>query len=47
MKKSKPTFLGKLFLLIGILLAVGLIMGILAGNYDPRKNVLIAFFGLA
>jgi endonuclease/exonuclease/phosphatase family metal-dependent hydrolase len=47
MKKSRPTFLGKLFLLIGILLAIGLILGIMAGNYDPRKNVLIAFFGLA
>ena len=47
MKKSKATFLGKVYLLIGIVLAIGLLLGIAAGSYDPRKTVLIAFFGLA
>lgn len=47
MKKRESTFLGKVYLLGGILLAVCLLLGILAGNYDPRKNVLIAFSGLA
>jgi len=47
MKSKETTFLGKIYLLTGILLVIALILGIVAGNYDPRKNVLIAFFGLA
>jgi endonuclease/exonuclease/phosphatase family metal-dependent hydrolase len=47
MKKQRSTFFDKLFLLIGLVLAVSLILGIMAGNSDPRKHILIAFFGLA
>lgn len=47
MKKRRGTFFGKLWLLIGIALAIGLLLGIQAGNADPRKHALIAFFGLA
>jgi len=47
MKKQEPTFFGKIYPLIGVLLAFALIMGILAGNFDPRSHILIAFFGLA
>ena len=47
MKRRGFTFFGKLQLLIAAALAFALILGILAGNLDPRKYVLIAFFGLA
>jgi endonuclease/exonuclease/phosphatase family metal-dependent hydrolase len=47
MTKRKSTFLGSIYLLIGLALAIALILGILAGSYDPRKHVIIAFFGLA
>lgn len=47
MKKRGVTFFGKLCLLIGIVLAIALLLGIQAGNADPRKHALIAFFGLA
>lgn len=47
MKKQRSTFFDKIFLLIGLVLAVLLILGIFAGNSDPRKHILIAFFGLA
>lgn len=47
MKKRGFTFFGKLQLLIAAGLAFALVLGILAGNLDPRKHVLIAFFGLA
>ena len=47
MKKQESTFFGKIYQLIGILLALSLIMGILAGNFDPRSHIFIAFFGLA
>lgn len=47
MKKSRLTFFDKLMLLVAIILAIGLICGVLAGKNDPRENVLLAFFGLA
>ena len=47
MKKNKLTFFDKLMLLAAIFLAVGLILGILAGKNDPREYILFAFFGLA
>ena len=47
MKKRGFTFFGKIQLLISIGLAFALVLGILAGSLDPRKFVLIAFFGLA
>ncbi len=47
MKKRKLTFLGKVTLLVGIVAAFSLLLGILAGNLDPREHELIAFFGLA
>jgi endonuclease/exonuclease/phosphatase family metal-dependent hydrolase len=47
MKKRGVTFFGKLCLLVGIVLAIALLLGIQAGNADPRKHALIAFFGLA
>ena len=46
-KKKKLTIFGKLQLLLALLLAGGLITGILAGHYDPRAHRLIPFFGLA
>ncbi|WP_158797135.1 endonuclease/exonuclease/phosphatase family protein [Pedobacter sp. L105] len=47
MKKRELTFLEKIYLLISIVSAIALILGIVAGHTDPRKHVLIAFFGLA
>jgi len=47
MKKQKRTFFGKITLLIGMVTAFALLLGILAGNLDPREHELIAFFGLA
>lgn len=47
MKKNKPTFLDRLVRLGAIALAMGLILGMLAGRFDPRNFQLIAFFGLA
>ena len=47
MKKTKPTFLERLVRLIAIALAIGLVLGFLAGRFDPRDFQLIAFFGLA
>lgn len=47
MGKSKSTFLGKIVLLIAILFIIAIILGIEAGNTDPRKHPLMAFFGLA
>ena len=46
-QKRKLTFLGKITLLVGIVAAFALLLGILAGNLDPREHELIAFFGLA
>lgn len=47
MKKSKLTFLDKLVRLAAIALAVALVLGFVAGRFDPRDLQLIAFFGLA
>jgi endonuclease/exonuclease/phosphatase family metal-dependent hydrolase len=47
MKKNKLTFFDKLMFLAAIVLAVGLICGILAGKNDPREYIILAFFGLA
>jgi len=47
MPKPKFAFLDKILLLTAMILAVALVLGTWAGNIDPRKNILIAFFGLA
>lgn len=47
MKKSKITFFDKLMIFIAILVAIGLICGILAGKSDPRQHMYLAFAGLA
>lgn len=47
MKKTKPTFIDRLVRLVAIALAVVLLLGFLAGRFDPRQYQLIAFFGLA
>lgn len=46
-KKSKPTFLDKLVRLTAIVLALLLVMGFIAGRFDPREYKYIPFFGLA
>ena len=46
-KKKKYSFMDKLLLPIAFMLAVALLLGVLAGNMDPRKHAIIAFFGLA
>lgn len=47
MKNAKPTFLDKLVRLAALGLVIGLVLGMLAGKFDPRGFQLIAFFGLA
>lgn len=47
MKKGKFTLFDKLMLLVAIVLAIGLICGVLAGKNDPREHIILAFFGLA
>ncbi|MCX2573212.1 endonuclease/exonuclease/phosphatase family protein [Pedobacter sandarakinus] len=47
MAKKKYSFLDKILLPLAIVLAIALISGTLAGNMDPRKHAIIAFFGLA
>lgn len=47
MKKSKPTFFDKLVRVLALILAVTLLLGFMAGRFDPGKYQLIAFFGLA
>lgn len=47
MRKGKPTFLDRLVRVGAILLALGLVLGFLAGRFDPRHYRYIAFFGLA
>jgi endonuclease/exonuclease/phosphatase family metal-dependent hydrolase len=47
MKKRRITFFTKIYLLLAILLAFALVLGMLAGKFDPREHALIAFFGLA
>lgn len=46
-KAKKYSFIDKLLLPIAILLAIALLLGVMAGNMDPRKHAIIAFFGLA
>lgn len=47
MKTNKLTLFDKLMVLIAIILAIGLICGILAGKNDPRESIFLAFAGLA
>lgn len=47
MKKSKITFFDKLMIFIAVIVAIGLICGILAGKSDPRQHIYLAFAGLA
>lgn len=47
MKKSKPTFGDQLVRVVAILLAIALVLGSLAGKFDPRAYKYIPFFGLA
>lgn len=47
MAKKKYSFLDKILLPIAFALAVALVLGTVAGNMDPRKHPVIAFFGLA
>jgi endonuclease/exonuclease/phosphatase family metal-dependent hydrolase len=47
MAKRKTTFLDKLVRIGAILLAIALVLGFLAGKFDPRSYRYIAFFGLA
>lgn len=46
-KKSKPTFLDKLVRFVALALALTLVLGFLAGRFDPRAYKIIPFFGLA
>ena len=46
-KKSKPTFLDQLVRLIAIVLVIALVLGFLAGKFDPREHKYIPYFGLA
>jgi endonuclease/exonuclease/phosphatase family metal-dependent hydrolase len=47
MKKRRITFFTRIYLFIAIVLAFALILGMIAGKFDPREYALIAFFGLA
>jgi endonuclease/exonuclease/phosphatase family metal-dependent hydrolase len=47
MKKSRLTFADLLIRLLALILAIGLLLGCIAGNIDPRNNKFIPFFGLA
>ncbi len=47
MASRKYNFLDKIALPVAVLFALALIMGILAGNLDPREHFIFAFFGLA
>ncbi|WEK19774.1 MAG: endonuclease/exonuclease/phosphatase family protein [Candidatus Pedobacter colombiensis] len=47
MRRAKPTFLDRLVRLVAVALALGMVLGFLAGRFDPRSFQLIAFFGLA
>lgn len=46
-KRSKATFFDKLIRLIAIVLAIALVFGFMAGNFDPREYKYLPFFGLA
>ena len=47
MRRSKLKILDKILLIVGIFLAVGLAIGMIAGKIDPRQYIYVAFFGLA
>jgi endonuclease/exonuclease/phosphatase family metal-dependent hydrolase len=47
MGNLKLTFFDKIVLVLAIVLAIGLGLGMMAGKYDPRGHIFIAFFGLA
>jgi len=47
MKKNKPTFIDKVVRLAAVVLAITLVLGFLAGRFDPREYKYIPFFGLA
>lgn len=47
MASRKYTFFDKIALPIAVLFALALIMGIFAGDLDPREHPIFAFFGLA
>lgn len=47
MKKSKLTLFDKFIVIIAVILAIGLVCGILAGRNDPREHIVLAYFGLA
>ncbi|WP_129716072.1 endonuclease/exonuclease/phosphatase family protein [Pedobacter sp. SYP-B3415] len=48
MKKKKGlNFLDKIMLLVALVMAVSLVLGFSAGQFDPRQHGLIPFFGLA
>jgi len=47
MKKRSATFLDKMVRLFALTLAVLLVLGFLAGRFDPREYKYIPFFGLA
>jgi len=47
MKKKKPTFIDKVVRLAAVVLAITLVLGFVAGKFDPREYKYIPFFGLA
>jgi endonuclease/exonuclease/phosphatase family metal-dependent hydrolase len=47
MKKRSITFFTKIYLFLAVVLAFALVLGMVAGKFDPREHALIAFFGLA
>lgn len=47
MKKSRPSFLDKLVRLVAVVLAIALVLGFIAGRFDPRDYKYMPFFGLA
>lgn len=46
-KRSKPTFLDNLVRIAAVILALSLVVGFLAGRFDPREYKYLPFFGLA
>lgn len=47
MNRSKYTVFDKVMLFGAFVAAVGLILGILAGSFNPKHYIILAFFGLA
>lgn len=46
-KKSKLSIFDKFILFVAVITAIGLALGMLAGQIDPKDNIWIAFAGLA